>query len=253
MRRLNADGSDPFFVVNPGAGSPFLFVGDHAGRDIPSGLGDLGLGEADRRRHIAWDIGVAWLGRALAERLTAPFIAQRWSRLVIDCNRDPGRPDSIVEVSDGTAIPGNAGLSDDERRARRAAVFEPYHARIAEELRGRAARGLATTLVALHSFTPAMAGEAPRPWRFGVLHLGDSPYSRAVLARLHHEVEAHEVGDNQPYAMDDVDYTVPFHCRAHGLDYLELETRQDLLADEAGAAAVAERIGPVLLEALERA
>jgi predicted N-formylglutamate amidohydrolase len=251
MRRLNADGRAPFSVVNPGAGSPFLLVGDHAGRDIPAGLHGLGLGEADLQRHIAWDIGVAALGRALAERLGAPFIAQRWSRLVIDCNRDPGRADSIVEVSDGTAIPGNAELSDDERRARRAVVFDPYHARIGEELDARAKRGLATTLVALHSFTPAMAGEAPRPWRFGVLHLGDSPYSRAVLARLHDEVEAHEVGDNQPYAMDDVDYTAPFHCQAHGVDYLELETRQDLLADDAGIAAVAARIAPVLLEAIE--
>jgi hypothetical protein len=32
-------------------------------RDMPSRLGDLGLSRADLSRHIAWDIGVAGLGR----------------------------------------------------------------------------------------------------------------------------------------------------------------------------------------------
>ena len=41
-------------------------------------------------------------------------------------------------------------------------------------------------------------------------------------------------GDNQPYAMDGIDNTVPLHVDARGIDYLELEVRQDLIADEAG-------------------
>jgi predicted N-formylglutamate amidohydrolase len=236
-------------VTNSGAASPFLLLGDHAGRDIPSPLANLGLAEPDLSRHIAWDIGVAGLGRRLSAALDAPFIAQRYSRLVIDCNRDPSRADSIPAESDGSPIPGNAGLTPADRAARVGEIFAPYHARVAEELDARAARGLPTWVVALHSFTPAMQGAA-RPWRFGVLHLGDSPFSRAVLAALAAEPDAPVVGDNEPYRMDLVDFTVPHHAIGRGLDYLELEVRQDLLADEAGQQAVAERLARLLPAAL---
>ena len=46
--------------------------------------------EADLARHIAWDIGIAGVGRQLADRLDACLIMQPYSRLVIDCNRPPG-------------------------------------------------------------------------------------------------------------------------------------------------------------------
>ena len=251
MRLLNAGETPPFSVVNPGARSPFLFVGDHAGREVPAALADLGLPRAELCRHIGLDIGVADLGRALAEAMDACFIAQRYSRLVIDCNRDPSRADSIVEVSDGTVIPGNAGLDPVARLLRREAIFEPYHAAITAELDLRATLGLPTWLIALHSFTPALNdGLHPRPWSFGVLHLNDSAYSRAVIARLRGERDGLQVGDNEPYQMDLVDYTIPAHSHPRGLDYLELETRQDLLADAAGVAAVAQRLRVVLPQAL---
>ncbi len=217
---------------------------------MPSRLGTLGLSEPDLSRHIAWDIGVAGLGLLLAQRLDAPFIAQRFSRLVIDCNRDPARADSIPAVSDGTPIPGNADLTDAERQARIDQVFTPYHAAIAAELDARQARGLPTIVVALHSFTPVMQA-FERPWRFGILHLGGSAFSDAMLARLRAEPEAGEVGDNEPYRMDDVDFTIPHHAIGRGLDYVELEVRQDLLADAAGQEAIAEMVARVLPAALE--
>ena len=250
MRPQRAGAEDPFVVINPGAGSPFLFTGDHAGREIPSELGNLGLEAADLERHIAWDIGVTFLGEALAARLDAPFIRQRFSRLVIDCNRDPTREDSIVEVSDGTPAPGNQGLSAEDRAWRRQAIFEPYHARIDAELGARARAGQPTILVALHSFTPQLVGQPQRPWRFGVLHLNNSPYSRRVLRRLRDEEGSDFVGDNEPYSMDSIDYTAPRHGRLRGLDYLELETRQDLIATRAQAERIADRLAPVLLESV---
>ena len=216
---------------------------------MPSRLGTLGLSEPDLSRHIAWDIGVASLGRRLSERLGATFVAQRFSRLVIDCNRDPARADAMPAVSDGSAIPGNTDLSSDERAARVAQVFTPYHAAIAAELDARTARGPQTLVVALHSFTPVMGGFV-RPWRFGVLHLGGSPFSDALLARLRADPDAGEVGDNAPYAMDGIDFTVPHHAIRRGLDYAELEVRQDLLGDDAGQDAVAEILLRVLPEAL---
>ena len=209
-------------------------------------LGDLGVGAADLQRHIAWDIGVAALGVLLAERLDAVFIAQRFSRLVIDCNRPDGRPDAAPEVSDLTPIPGTQGLSAADIARRRAEISEPYQARSAAELDARAGRP--TALVALHSFTPAMQGE-PRPWNFGLIHGGDSPLSLAVMAGLRAEVGEAQVGDNLPYSLGDSDDTIPRHAQARGIDYLELETRQDLLADAAGQRAVADLLARVITQA----
>jgi len=248
-RLLDGADGEAAVVTNPGAKSPFLLLGDHAGRGIPTRLGDLGLSEADLGRHIAWDIGVAGLGERLSGMLDAAFIAQRFSRLVIDCNRDPARADSIPSESDATAIPANRELSAAGRAARIAEVFAPYHARIAEELDLRAGRGLPTIVVALHSFTPVMRA-FQRPWRFGVLHLGDSAFSSAVLAALRAGEDAAAIGDNEPYRMDEVDFTVPHHAIGRGLDYVELEVRQDLLADAAGQQAVAERLARILPDAL---
>ena len=228
-------------LVNPTAASPFLVVGDHAGRAIPEALGDLGLSEHDRTRHIAWDIGVRALGETLAERLDAVFIAQTWSRLVIDCNRDPARIDAVPEISDGSPIPGNVGLTPAERAARVAEIHAPYQAAIGAELARRAKEGRETILVALHSFTPRMQG-FDRPWDAGVLHDGgDTRFAQAMLA-LMRATPGLTVGDNEPYRMDGIDHTVPRHAFVARLPYVELEIRQDHLSTEAGVAVWADRV-----------
>jgi predicted N-formylglutamate amidohydrolase len=249
-RLLTAGERPPFSVRNPGADSPFLLVGDHAGREIPAALGDLGLPASALDLHIACDIGVAALGARLSDQLGATFIAQRFSRLVIDCNRDPARPDAIAEVSDGVTVPGNAALAPAERADRVDEVFSPYHARIAAEIEGRRRRR--TILLALHSFTPVM-GAVGRPWRFGVLHMGDSQLSKAMLGALRGALGDALVGDNEPYRMDGTDFTVPRHAIAAGLDYLELEVRQDLIAEPGGQAEVAALLAPLLEAARDRA
>ena len=241
--------ASPVIVENPGGKSPLLLLGDHAGRAIPKALGDMGLPAEEMDRHIAWDIGIAGLGLRLAALLDACFIRQRYSRLVIDCNRDPARPDAIPEISDRTPIPANLALPPAQRRWRRDLVFQPYHDRIAQELVGRGRQGRRSALVALHSFTPVMSGVA-RQWRYGVLHNNDSDLSRAVLARLRAEAGPAAVGDNEPYAMDGVDFTVPHHAGGHGLDYVELEIRQDLIADDIGQRKAATMLAPVLLSAM---
>ena len=243
---LDADEPGPAIVR---AGSPecrFVLVADHAGNAIPRALGDLELSEDERTRHIAWDIGIAGVAEALAARLDAPLVRQRYSRLVIDCNRDPARADAVPEVSDGSAIPANVGLSERERAARIAAVHTPYHTAIGEALRGQRQPPI---VIALHSFTPIMSSLA-RPWHAGVLHdRGDTRFSEAVLAGLHARLDA-PVGDNEPYAMDGIDFTVPHHCYEAGRLYAELELRQDLIADPAAQERWAQLLADVLVAAL---
>jgi len=246
---LATDEPAPVIVTNISAASPFLLIGDHAGNAIPRALSDLGLPPDELCRHIAWDIGIAALGRALAARLDAPFIAQRYSRLVIDCNRDPARGDAIPPVSDGTVIPANQAIGESDRAARAAAIQAPYQQAIADALAARDAAGRPTILVALHSFTPRMAG-FDRPWLAGVLHNGaDDRFARALLAELRRRVEI--VGDNEPYMMDGTDYTVPLHAFAARRPYAEIEVRQDQLADEAGVARWAALLGQALFAVAE--
>ena len=159
---------EPAAVIEYRAGgaSPFLLVCDHAGRRIPRRLQNLGLGAADLARHIAWDIGIAGVGRHLADRLDAALIMQPYSRLVIDCNRPPGSEELIPHESDGTAIPGNENLSADEAASRASEIFTPDHGAIEKHLDARAKAKRATILISLHSFTPVYGGVA-RPWRAG--------------------------------------------------------------------------------------
>lgn len=238
---LDADEPEPAGIVNPkpAAAHKFLLIGDHAGRAVPRALNGLGITAAEMDRHIAWDIGVRALGEALAERLDVPFVHQRYSRLVIDCNRDPARADAMPAVSDGTVVPGNAELSVAERAVRVAAIHEPYQRTVADQLAPD------TILVALHSFTPRMQGGAQRPWQAGVLYDGgDTRFARACLAALQAE-RALTVGDNEPYAMNEIDYSIPRHAYP-ARPYVEFEVRQDLIADAAGVAEWCERLARVL-------
>ena len=230
---LGDDEPPPVRIHNEAGRSPFLLIGDHAGKLIPRSLGNLGVKGDDLVRHIAWDIGVAELGLRLSDSLDSVFIHQPYSRLVVDCNRSPSSTAAIVEVSDGTPVPGNRSLGADEAARRFTEIHAPYHAAIAAELERRAETRAPTILVSLHSFTPAMNGKA-RPWQIGVLHdAGNVQFARLTLAALEANRDL-RVGDNEPYQMDGTDYTIPFHAYPRGLPYVELEIRQDLIAADEG-------------------
>ncbi|MEG3122357.1 N-formylglutamate amidohydrolase [Sphingomonas sp. GB1N7] len=245
---LGANDPSPVQVINPGGASPFLLIGDHAGNVVPESLAVLGLPPQELVRHIGWDIGIGELGPMLAEALDAVFVRQTYSRLVIDCNRDPARADAMPEVSDLTVVSGNRDLDASQRAARVAAIHTPYQEAIGAEIARRDAAGQGTILVALHSFTPAMQGIA-RPWEVGVLHDGgDTAFAQALLAALRTD-EALTVGDNQPYSMDTIDYTVPRHAYPAQRPYAEIEVRQDLIGTTAGCAEWSARLATVLRSA----
>jgi predicted N-formylglutamate amidohydrolase len=242
---LGVNDTPPVFEQNTDGRSPFLFTSDHYGRLIPKPLGDLGLPEGELVRHIAWDIGIAGVAERLAVLLDAHLIAQRYSRLVIDCNRPPRAASSIPLLSEATMISGNEGLSREDSELRRRAIFDPYHRRIDAVIDQRMAAKRATILVSLHSFTPVYAG-VRRPWHIGTLYHRDKILPPLLLKALRAEGDL-VVGDNEPYAVsDETDYTIPVHGEARGLTNSGIEIRQDLIADQSGQQQWAERLARVL-------
>jgi predicted N-formylglutamate amidohydrolase len=229
----------------------YVITVDHASARIPRRLQALGLPAAEQIRHIAWDIGALAVARHVAARLDAPLIAQNYSRLVIDCNRDPAVASSIPLLSEHTRISGNEHLTPQQVQARREEIFEPYHQHIRALLDERRAAGRPTLLVAQHSMTDCYLGQQ-RPMHAAVLYNRDSRLALALLAELRRETSL-QVADNEPYFVSDAtDYTIPRHGEARGLLHVEIEIRQDLIAQPSGQAEWGERIAQALLRAQQR-
>lgn len=249
MPALDFADPPPARLLNPQGRASLILVCDHASNRIPKGLHDLGLEADTLGRHIAWDIGAAEVTRRLAERLDAPAALAGYSRLLIDCNRAPGDPESIPVCSDGVLIPGNQEVSDAEADWRLETFFWPYHHAITNTIAHLWRHGRAPALVSIHSFTPQLNGGSPRPWQVGILWNRDPRLAAPALERLRAQPDLC-VGDNEPYSGREVGYTMETHAGAAGLPHVEFEIRQDLLADAAGWDRWAGLIAAVLRDAL---
>ena len=237
-------------VINGDGAAPAVLICDHGSHDVPMALLDLGLDQAARARHIAWDIGIAAVGRALSAQIDAALVLPGFSRLVIDLNRDPDDPTAICVISDRTIVPGNRNLTAADRAARIAELFRPYHDAVAQRIDAHIAQGRRPVLISLHSFTPVIAGwgheRQERPWHIGVLFDRDERLAQPLLAALRSRGDL-VVGENQPYsARNGHGFSLAHHGERRGLRHVELEIRQDLIADAAGA----ERFAGILAEAL---
>jgi len=230
--------------------APFVLTCDHAGLAIPRALGDLGVPDAERARHIGWDIGALGVAREMSRQLDAPLVAQRYSRLVIDCNRPPASEELIALRSEATDIPGNRDLDATARQARIDAIYDPFHAAIESLLDSRAAAGRETLYVAVHSFTPIYLG-TPRPWQLGVLYGSDRRLAEVLLAQLASD-RALVVGDNEPYRIDGKDHGIPEHALRRGFANVLFEVRQDLIAAVDGQKAWGRRLAELLAAAHAR-
>jgi predicted N-formylglutamate amidohydrolase len=221
-----------------------VLVADHAMRRFPPGFGTLGLPAAELDRHIAYDIGVEELTRALAARLGAPAIMACFSRLFIDANRGEDDPTLIRRIYDRTVVPGNAGLTPQERAARIASCHRPYHDAVSALIaRVANASGRPPLVISLHSFTPRLAGGGLRPWHCGLLWDNDPRAARILIESLSREPGL-IVGDNEPYDGALKGDTMHRHCSMTGIAHALLEVRQDLIGDAAGVAQWTARLAP---------
>jgi predicted N-formylglutamate amidohydrolase len=239
--RFSMTEDEPFEYISPRGRSGLIFLCDHASRRLPDGFGSLGLDPALFATHIASDIGAAEVTRALAAHFGAGAVLARWSRLLVDLNRGEDDPTLVMQLSDGSIIPGNRDADVAERIAR---FHRPYHARIAREI---TSAGTAPVLLSMHSFTPSWKGRA-RPWAVGVLWDRDARLARPLIAAL--ERAGFTVGDNEPYSGELENDCLYRHGTMNGLPHALIEIRQDLIADDDAARAFALRLAPIIETAL---
>ncbi len=221
-----------FDTVNLTGDAHLLIVCDHASNERPPGYDNLGLAESAFKRHIAYDIGVDGLTRALAERLDCPAVLSRFSRLVIDPNRGEDDPTLVMKVSDGAIIPGNRHVDANEVERRVALCHRPYHEAIDQAIkRSEAETGRGPNIISIHSFTPQLQGRPPRPWHLGVLYDWDTQTADAFLESFRAEPDLC-VGDNEPYTGKLEGDCMWRHATCRDLPHALLEIRNDLITAE---------------------
>lgn len=233
---ITQDDPDPVSILNADGSAKVLLVGDHVSNRIPRVLEALGLDDAVLRQHVASDIGTHQLITHLSQHLDAPAVLAGYSRLVVDLNRSLEDPTLIPEVSDGISIPGNMGLTSEQRALRIHCFYRPYRVTIDALLRHFRTHGIVPAFISIHSFTPQLADQQHRPWQIGLMWDEDPRISMPLLARLREHPQNIIVGDNEPYSgRHAADYTIDHHAEASGLPHVSIETRQDLVNSEDGA------------------
>jgi predicted N-formylglutamate amidohydrolase len=251
---IRAEDHDSYAILAGRADVGLILLCDHAGNDLPPNYGALGLPPDQLKRHIAYDIGVNSVTRALAEALGAPAVLTRYSRLLIDPNRGMDDPTLIMRLSDGAVIPANRRIDEAERQRRIDLYYRPYHDAIDRVIDQCLAAGAAPNLLSIHSFTESW-GNRPRPWHVGVLYGKDRTLAEPLLEAFHAESDL-IVGENEPYAGQLEGDSLWQHGTLRGIANVIIEIRQDLIRDAIGQAAWAQRlsriVGKVLLPTFSR-
>jgi len=195
-------------------------------------------------------LGAAAVTRRLSELLDATALLHNYSRLVIDCNRPLGHPESIPRISDGTPVPANVDLPEPQALKRIDTLFWPYHQAVSNILGHRwRVQGRPPALFSVHSFTPAY-GDEHRPWDAGVLYNRDPRLANPMMEMLREQ--GLNIGDNQPYSGLEAAYTIDVHGTSPGIANGVIEIRQDQIADEVGQERWAQILADCLKIIMER-
>lgn len=233
-------------LVNTAARSGIVLVCEHASNFIPEDFSNLGLDDKTLNSHAAWDPGALAVAKLMSAKLDAPLVATGVSRLVYDCNRPLVAESAIPKKSEIYEIPGNVGLSNSDRAERAERFYQPFRAALKETLDSGIQK---IAVISVHSFTPVFHGK-PRKLELGILHDEDTRLADALLSVIRQEGSLN-ARSNDPYGPEDgVTYTLNEHARPRDLLNAMFEIRNDLIADDRGQQAMAERLTGYLQLAL---
>lgn len=232
--------ADAVEIVGTARAGALLFTCEHASNRVPrpwrARAGDRAL-LAD---HWGYDIGARRVTLRLRRRFGACAVLSRFSRLLVDANRDPADPTMVlVDTGEGRAS-FNARVDLAERVAR---FHAPFHAAVeaASAVRPRA-------LISIHTFTPVFRGQR-REVEAGVLFDDHDALAQSLNEALCRQGLSSR--ENEPYSgKAGLIYSAARHGRAAGIPYLEIELRQDLVASRRGANEAARKVGTALAEVL---
>jgi predicted N-formylglutamate amidohydrolase len=244
MTSIAAESAESYRILSGRADAGLLILCDHAENVFPDGYSTLGLPPEQLKRHIAYDIGARAITERLSARLGVPAVLSRFSRLLIDPNRGVDDPTLIMRLSDGAVIPGNNNLDANERERRTCLYYRPYHAAIERVIDTCLATGKAPALLSLHSFTESWKS-VPRPWHVGILWDKDPRLAKPLLDGFYAGQDI-LVGDNEPYKGSLRGDCCWQHGTERGLAQAIIEYRQDLVRDEAGQIAWADRTEAIM-------
>lgn len=231
---MTLDDSEAVKIEGDIAPSDILFVCEHASCTFPPEFGNLGLDEDVRRSHVAWDPGALALSKELANRFGSTIVAGGVSRLLYDCNRPPEAPDAVPSKSEVFDIPGNVDLSEEDRAARVAQIYQPFKEAVEQVIEVVHPKAIVT----VHSFTPVYHGKQ-RAVEIGILHDRDTRLADSMLAST--EDGPFLTLRNDPYGPEHgVTHSLRIYALPNKLPNVMLEVRNDLLADEDKAAQIAD-------------
>ena len=208
-----------------GERTPVVLLCEHASEALPE---PWSWSQADQRlrgTHWAIDIGVAELCRELVHELGCSALLARFTRLLIDANRPLSASTLMRTMADGNVVALNQNVDSDDRAARIAGYWVPYHT-AAREL---VARHDDAVVIGIHSFTPCYEGET-RTMEVGVLFDQDEDFGCWAYEQF--KLMGFKVALNEPYSgRNGLMYSPQHHASEHGRKTVELEIRQDLLGD----------------------
>ncbi|ABG31772.1 N-formylglutamate amidohydrolase [Roseobacter denitrificans] len=239
----NIDDDAVVEVLNAAGTSDIVLVCEHASAFIPPALSDLGLSDAAKRSHAAWDPGARAVAVLMSRQLDAPLVASKVSRLVYDCNRPPHVPSAMIERSEVFDIPGNQNLTQEDRKTRAARYYTPFRDRLTQVLAAKPD----PIIVTIHSFTRIYQG-ITREVEIGILHDQDT---RLADAMLEADTGRFVTRRNEPYGpADGVTHTLKEHALPHGRRNVMIEIRNDLIETEDTQTAMATLMSRWVAEAV---
>ena len=240
---------DAVEFINKSGKGPVVLLCEHASNRIPTDYAGLGLASAHATSHAAWDPGARDLAVLLSNALDAPLVASTVSRLVYDCNRPPSAPSAMPTKSELVNIPGNKGLSLDEKDARVRGVYEPFCTAVSDVIGQRKHHNVQPVVVTIHSFTRSYFG-AKRDVDIGILHDSDPRLADLMLAQSP-QLPGYKIERNAPYGPEDgVTHSLVLHGVQNGLHNVMIEVCNDLLTGADAVARVAEDLLTLLRPAL---